>query len=295
MMLSFTCFGLFAFIGVGYSEPISLLTIEIFENNVRIPVSERNITLYDGDTSETVARRYGVIEQQLQGHQDILLLNKMMSSSPQDLLSHNFYHLKYLYTKYATDLVRIRSSVKPYIAHIQREHGYWGVQSNDLEMEIVYMRLRELSPKRVIEFSPCRGYSTFWLLAALHDNGGDGYLESYDLVDDSTRAPLPQEYRKHWKFTQGDVFRFITPQSMSRFDYFHIDSEHTVEFGAKYTLRMLLPHSQLFGQTWGSVHDIFPYSPAPLPEALPVIDWLQSAGKGSFNFFTVSPRANPAL
>ena len=212
-----------------------------------------------------------------------------------DDLKHDgtYLYLEQLYKKYAVDLVALRTAVKPFLARIQEKYGYFGAQSNDLEMEILYMRLRELGPKRVLEFSPCNGYSTFWILSALHDNGGVGHLESYDLVDNALMAPLPEHLRRRWTFTKGDVFASVTVSTIPRFDYFHIDSDHTYEFGEKYTQEFLVTHSHLYGQTWGNVHDVFPYSPQPQPEGVPVLRWL--AGSPRAESFTVGMWANPEL
>ncbi|HEX9611803.1 MAG TPA: hypothetical protein VF978_07920 [Gemmatimonadales bacterium] len=47
-------------------------------------------------------------------------------------------------------------------------------QLDDIEAEITYLLVRELTRPTVVEIAPDRGWSTTWLLAALRDNAGGG-------------------------------------------------------------------------------------------------------------------------
>ena len=53
-------------------------------------------------------------------------------------------------------------------------------QSSELEMEMLYIRIRMSEPDLVYEISPNYGFSTMFILWALHDNH-KGRLFSFDV------------------------------------------------------------------------------------------------------------------
>jgi hypothetical protein len=108
----------------------------------------------------------------------------------------------------------------------------------DFDCEILYLLVRALRPKVLVEVSPSGGWSTSWILNALRDNGA-GTLYSCDLIDDSARN-LPRELTDgRWKFLQGDVFRTVE-NLPSQIEFLFVDALHTAEF-ARWYVQHLFP------------------------------------------------------
>jgi predicted O-methyltransferase YrrM len=107
---------------------------------------------------------------------------------------------------------------------------------SDRESELLYMLVRELRPETVVEISPCHGYSTNYIVAALAANGG-GHLHSYELpgtvagrpieavIRDSLLEGLPQTLLS---VHVGDVREADVPTAELLF----IDSSHEDHFAA---------------------------------------------------------------
>jgi predicted O-methyltransferase YrrM len=107
---------------------------------------------------------------------------------------------------------------------------------SDRESELLYVLVRELRPGTVVEISPCHGYSTNYIVAALDANGG-GHLHSYELpgtiggrpvasvIRDSLLDGLPQTLLS---VHLGDVRDAEVPSA----DVLFIDSSHEDHFAA---------------------------------------------------------------
>lgn len=145
---------------------------------------------------------------------------KVDKSEPmnQDLVFKlNAFNIMNMYSHFAGDLRRVRAQAKDHCNRIymrETNRTYTECRPNnnadlhteacsdlptlycqlsDVEAELTYLRIRALKPNRVFELSPFRGWSTFWLLSALRDNG-KGTLHSFDIVDAATRTGvLPDE------------------------------------------------------------------------------------------------------
>lgn len=160
-------------------------------------------------------------------------------------------------------------------------------QLDDVEAEIVYLLVRELRPRNIVEISPSGGWSTSWLLHALRDND-DGQLYSFDMIDDATRI-LPADLTQgRWEFTCGDIRRNVN-RLPDHIDFLFMDSDHGEEFGRWYVGTMFprLPAGALV-----SVHDVF-HSSDPCShdkEGGVVVEWLDQGGR---QFFTASPAKEP--
>ena len=140
---------------------------------------------------------------------------------------------------------RVRASAKVWLKHIL-QLGCTG-QYDDIEAEIQYIRLRELRPKRTLEMSCRCGWSTFWLLSALHDNyhhaahssAAVPELWSYDIVPDVLSLPMPEYLKQFWKFIVGDARETLMKIGVDgkppQFDYLFIDSDHSETFARDYT------------------------------------------------------------
>eukprot|EP00939_MAST-03C_sp_MAST-3C-sp1_P002354 g2354.t1 len=137
-------------------------------------------------------------------------------------------------------------------------------QLSDVEAEMTYLRIRAFKPRRVFELSPFHGFSTFWILSALRDNGF-GTLHSYDITDNVVKhGNIPNDLvfldksrsERRWFFTQGDARDILGGLSDKevQFDYLFIDSLHTADF-AKMYLRDVF--SRQTSKLRGSIHDCF--------------------------------------
>jgi predicted O-methyltransferase YrrM len=215
----------------------------------------------------------------------------------------NAMQLKYLaaitdlYTEYAADLIKVRADAKRFMG-VLASHNVSGML-NDYEAELTYLRLRRQMPKNVLEFSPNCGWSSFWILSALRDNGY-GDLHSFDLIDCSMRT-LQNEplLRERWSFTQGNIFEALPLHQPRYYDYIFIDSAHDYEFTTKYIQAILQPHfehSNLMRPLHFSVHDVY-HGSGPAVEGMLVIQWLLYAngGSGGTNAFDVSSVNSPQL
>mmetsp|Transcript_11908 Transcript_11908/g.16142 ORF Transcript_11908/g.16142 Transcript_11908/m.16142 type:complete len:346 (+) Transcript_11908:25-1062(+) len=103
--------------------------------------------------------------------------------------------------------------------------------STFVEMEILYMRLRETQPKVVIEACPNSGWSTFWILHALKANG-HGHSHSFDKSAKPIKAGhvIADSPSVKWTHHQGDIMETfpsqLTEEELNDVDYVFIDMSH---------------------------------------------------------------------
>ena len=163
--------------------------------------------------------------------------------------------------------------------------GLMRPQLDDIEAELSYLLMRHWKPETVVEISPCGGWSSTWLLRALHDNGG-GKLHSYDLINKSTKFVPENLAAGVWNFKQGDVTKNMT-ELPAKIDYLFIDSDHSSRF-AHWYIDNLFP--KLEPGTPVSVHDVFHYAnPGEFDgEGQVIIDWL---AKKEIPYITFAPAA----
>jgi hypothetical protein len=197
--------------------------------------------------------------------------------------SKNLGDLNSYYEKYGRDLVKVRETIQKWSAN----HD---CLTDDIEIEISYLRIRASKPKVVWEVSPHTGCSTMVILSALIDNGG-GILHSFDIKDKVTMN-IPKDLTKHgWKFYEGD-FRteFYLTANIPLPNYLYIDSFHSKEFADHYTEK-LFPKFNRDQRLYVSLHDVYHRAfwsdnsakrdlsiyPTWMPceEGLAVIDWLK--------------------
>lgn len=162
----------------------------------------------------------------------MVLLSQMTTeavSLPPQPDTHLFQEL---YAQFGQDLVEARSFIEVTCAEPEMRR-----QFDDLEAEALYLLLRATKPEKVVEISPCDGWSTTWILKALADNQ-TGSLESFDIHDKSKRF-VPQQLADRWSLHVGDV-RADTAPLPDEVDFLLIDSKHTQGF-AKWYLKEVLP------------------------------------------------------
>ena len=114
---------------------------------------------------------------------------------------------------------------------------------SDRESELLYLLVRALRPDVVVEMSPCHGYSTGYLLAALTANG-QGELHSYEIVenvrgrpiDEVVRSNLPADVDQDRLYLHvGDARDADIPAAQFAF----VDSNHEAYFAAWYRESLL--------------------------------------------------------
>ncbi len=180
-----------------------------------------------------------------------------------------------LYRRYAEPLRLAREAQRELLAQRGKRLR---PKLDDIEAELTYLRLRELRPASVVEIGTFHGWSTTWILRALHDNGA-GRLHSFDLVDHALRSVPAELAAGRWTFHHGDVRRNLS-QLPNPVEYLFIDAAHTAPFARWYT-RVLLPG--LVPETPVSVHDVYHWRrPGPFSEGRVVLGWLAGRGIGHF-------------
>jgi predicted O-methyltransferase YrrM len=191
-------------------------------------------------------------------------------------------HISELYRTHRDDLARVRESMR---THQHAAAPTMTPQLDDLEAEITYLLLREHTPATVVEIGTYHGWSTTWILHALHDNG-TGHLHSFDIIDHAPQH-VPDHLTDRWTFTQGDV-RAKTDLIPPDTDHLFIDAAHNGWF-ARWYLTHLLP--TLRPGTCVSVHDVFHQRHAlPFTEGAVVLKWLTTH---TTSFFTASAARAP--
>lgn len=167
-----------------------------------------------------------------------------------------------------------------------------GCASDDMELEISYMRLRESKPDMTWEISPHQGYSTIVLLSALKANGR-GRLVSFDVKDDCTNnmktLPIDLLDSDRWAFVRGDFRTLFADVNETKPTYVFLDSKHGREMGDFYTT-VFFPwlgdrhimvslhdvYNPLFWSDERGYRDMNVYPEwMPNEEGMVVIDWLK--------------------
>jgi predicted O-methyltransferase YrrM len=133
----------------------------------------------------------------------------------------------------------------------------------DAYSEVLYVLLRAIRPEVVVETGVALGYSSAYLLQALHDNG-TGHLHSIDLPtisadgrvnadgvrdrvhvqsEGETGAVVPDDLRDRWTLTLGPSNPLLTEllERLGRTDVFFHDSDHSYE-NMTWEYRTAWPH-----------------------------------------------------
>jgi len=157
-----------------------------------------------------------------------------------------------LYEKFSDELTSLTAEM---VGHRQAlvAAGY-SCDFSDRESELLYLLIRALKPEVVVEISPCHGYSTNYILAALTHNG-KGEVHSYEIVEQVRGKPIEQVIRDNqlpWVDMQrlhihvGDATKASIPAP----DFLFIDSAHEAWFASWY-FQQLVPRAKVC-----MVHDI---------------------------------------
>lgn len=189
-----------------------------------------------------------------------------------------------LYRTHREALARARTAQRRLLANGAK------AQLDDVEAELTYLFVRDRAPGTVVELGALHGWSTTWILRALHDAGDDGRsgeLHSYDLIDRAARTVPADLADGRWTFHHGDI-RGNLGELPENIDYLFIDAAHTAGFARWYIDRVF---PQVPPGTPVSVHDVFHGRHAkPFSEGKVITTWLAARG---VPFFTASPARAP--
>jgi predicted O-methyltransferase YrrM len=113
-------------------------------------------------------------------------------------------------------------------------------ESSEEGKKLLYLSVRALRPRLVVETGPFNGASSTFLLHALEQNGGEGRLVSFDVPDarDALGVPIPagrepawlvpDELRHRFELVLGDTRQALRPRlERETVDLFFHDSLHT--------------------------------------------------------------------
>lgn len=128
----------------------------------------------------------------------------------------------------------------------------------------MYLQVRWFRPREVLEVGALCGYSTFWLLQALADNGS-GRLTTSDVTDHVALYIRPDTASGfgQWRYLHGDVFETV-PATGTAFDYMFFDALHENWFAKRYTVDILEAMAARGQAVPCVVHDV--YNPLMHPE-----------------------------
>lgn len=175
---------------------------------------------------------------------------KSLSSS-----ASNYHFIHGLYDSYMADLVPFCERMVNHRREVC-DKGY-SCDFSDRESELLYLLIRELKPETVVEISPCHGYSTNYILAALtHNNKGRVY--SFEIIENVAGVAIEDVIRgnilegldqKRLELCIGDATLSYIPDP----DFLFLDSCHEAWFSAWYVNELVGKPKICF------VHDIAIY------------------------------------
>lgn len=180
------------------------------------------------------------------------LLNFNIDTSTLSVKANDYQNVSSLYNKYWDDLNAFCQEMQG-VRERMVSNGYMA-DFSDRESELLYLMIRELAPDVVVEISPCHGYSTNYILAAMTHNR-KGKLFSYEIMEEVKGRKITDVVvgnlsdhvdRSRLKLVIGDARDKNIPDC----DFMFIDSCHEAYFAAWYFAR--LTHKPKFVM----VHDV---------------------------------------
>ncbi|KAL7573667.1 hypothetical protein ACA910_008354 [Epithemia clementina (nom. ined.)] len=191
-----------------------------------------------------------------------------------------------LYEKYGHEIAAYRPTMREWCEKTK------SCKFCDLEVEMLYLLIRETKPRRVFEMAPNRGYSTHWILKALYENK-IGELHSFDLHDSCVEHMQAPDHEKRWKFTLGDYQDLLKSGElvMKDYDFIFIDALHTEEFSRGYCRNLLAPYKTT--KAIVAIHDIVADRSGGGRESAEVYKYLAFAPNAK-NIFTMSKFLMPS-
>jgi len=190
-----------------------------------------------------------------------------------------------LYRKYGAEIAAYRPEMRIWCKASK------SCKFGDYEAEMLYMLVRERKPQNVFEMAPNKGYSSHWILKALHLNDNTSQLHSFDIHDNSV-SRMDEKFKSRWIFTLGDYANLYDngELDMDKFDFLFVDALHEPEFARGYCRRLFANHKRT--NTVVAIHDIVADESGGGRESEEVYKYLATAGNAR-NVFTMSRYAMP--
>lgn len=116
------------------------------------------------------------------------------------------------------------------INEIQPGHGQFHIT----ESEFLYSIIRMVKPKKIVEISPDRGFSSLVILEALEMNAIPSKLYSFDIHNESLKHNKSEGIVTR-ELIIGDARETVEDSLLKETDFILIDSEHSYGFGIWYS------------------------------------------------------------
>lgn len=198
---------------------------------------------------------------------------------------YTFYSsLEALYHKYGVEIAAFRPKMRVWCEKTN------SCKFTDYEAEMLYMLIRENKPQKVFEMAPNLGFSSHWILHALHLNDNTSVLHSFDIHSNSVKFMDP-DFKSRWVFTLGDYAKLFDDGKldMESYDFLFIDALHEETFARGYCKRLFSTRKQ---KAIVAVHDIVADELGGGRESAEVYKYLALANNAA-NVFTLSQYAMP--
>jgi len=131
-------------------------------------------------------------------------------------------------------------------------------QFTDREKDFLFNFLRLIKPSKVVEFSPCYGYTTAIAYCALKTENVDiEYFQSYEIDTscfNATKKVIQVLNYDKAEVILGDVLEKMDLEKLKNCDFLLVDSDHNKEFVQKYVDKFF---PLLKKGAWVMVHDVF--------------------------------------
>jgi len=192
--------------------------------------------------------------------------------------------LETLYNNYGAEIAAFRPKMRSWCKKTN------SCKFTDYEAEMLFMLIRENKPQKVFEMAPNLGYSTHWILHALHLNDNTSVLHSFDIHSNSVKHMDPN-FESRWVFTLGDYAKLFDDGKldMESYDFLFIDSLHEEMFAREYCKRLFSTRKQ---KAIVAIHDIVADEWGGGRESAEVYKYLALANNVA-NVFTMSQYAMP--
>ena len=125
---------------------------------------------------------------------------------------------------------------------VQDPHGGYASTHDDgfpvgstwrVEGQFLYSLVRALRPARVLEIGTWHGCGATHILQALHDTGGEGWMNSVDcgieISIDSVGDMIPTELRYRWTLDKTTIEDFTMARFRAPYDFIFEDAMHSPE------------------------------------------------------------------
>lgn len=149
------------------------------------------------------------------------------------------------------------------------------ISMTQTERNFLYNFVKRISPRKIMEFSPFRGFSTITISQALDKNNID-FFETHELEKENANLTQFNLYENDIDFVKvnvGDVFETLDREKLKEVDFLMIDSDHSGKFAERY-IKEFFP--LLKDGCWVAIHDISYDEYFSSEERKAVCDYLQS-------------------